>query len=304
MSSQSGLRSPQTVANELAVSPATLRRWSDEFTDYLSEGAGTNKSRSHRRYTHGDVATLFVIKELMNNGMTYENVRQKLNGKSVGPIEPEILQGSLEESDDIPAVTRVEKIDDPDTEGLDDEEWALVASDGPESQAISFLTNTLSTLSDSQKSILNSQAANRELLGVLLQDNFNLKEENNRLRERILEVERDVSQNRQEEEWRREALRQELEAKISTTNQVAAQALTAAHSVEVPEIKAVESKSGCLGMLFGGGGTQIVTVPKRRSKTSTQLQQHVPPPGATHSQPASLPEQPTQSHPRPEFPPE
>ena len=42
----------------------------------------------------------------------------------------------------------------------------------------------------------------------MLQDNFNLKEENNRLRERILEVERDVSQNRQEEEWRREALPQ------------------------------------------------------------------------------------------------
>ena len=75
MSNNLTLRSPHLVANELDISPATLRRWSDEFTDFLSIGAGASKSRSHRRYTDQDVATLALIKELMNSGLTYEQVR-------------------------------------------------------------------------------------------------------------------------------------------------------------------------------------------------------------------------------------
>jgi DNA-binding transcriptional MerR regulator len=304
MSAQSVLRSPNDVAQELNISPATLRRWSQEFVGHLSQKADSDQNRSHRRYTNSDIATLHIIKELMSNGMTYEHVRQHLNGKTTVDVEPDdILQESSENAEDTSAASKVEKINNLDDEPDNDEEWALVASDEPGSQAISFLTNTLTTLSDSQKSILNSQAANRELLGVLLQDNFNLKEENNRLRERILEVERDVAQNRQEEEWRREALRQELETKISATNQVAMDALATAQTVEPPEIKAVESKSGCLGMLFGSGSTQIVSVPKRRPKASARPQ-HVPPPGTVHSQPSSLPEQPAQNHPKPMFPPE
>ena len=279
-----------------------MRRGTRKFAGLLYEAEDTGKDRSHRRYTNRDIDTLHIVKELMSNGMTYEHVRQQLNGKTTVNIEPDdILQESSNNAEDTPVVPNVEKISNPNNEPANDEEWALVASEGPESQAISFLTNTLSTLSDSQKSILNSQAANRELLGVLLQDNFNLKEENNRLRERILDVERDVAQNRQEEEWRREALRQELETKISTAPQVAMVALSTAQTVEPPEIKAVESKSGCLGMLFGGGSTQIVTVPKRRPKAGTQ---HVPPPGPVHSQPVSLPEQPAQNYPKPMFPPE
>jgi len=304
MSSQAVLRSPQDVAKALDISPATLRRWSQEFGDYLSEEAGASSSGSHRRYTDSDLATLFVIKELMSNGMTYENVRRQLNGKAYEDEEPNILHESLEDSTDNPVtIPRLERINEPDEE--DDEEWALIASDGPESQAIAFLTNTLATLSDSQKSILNSQAANRELLGVLLQDNFNLKEENNRLRERILEVERSVVQNRHEEEWRREALRQEIETKIASTNQLALDALTTAQTVEAPEIKAIESKSGCLGMLFGGGKTQIVAVPQRRKKPQGQGPQQASNPGvASSTQPASLPEQSAKNYPKPMFPPE
>jgi DNA-binding transcriptional MerR regulator len=306
MNMQSILRSPQTVAKELDISPATLRRWSDEFTDYLSVGAGSNKNRSHRRYTDSDVATLVVVKELMGNGMTYEHVRQMLNGHPTVAVKPEVspeVPGRTEGSSTIAEVERIEPLD---VEALDeDEEWALIASNGAEGQAIAFLTNTLSTLSDSQKSILNSQAANRELLGVLLQDNFNLKEENNRLRERILEVERDVAQNRQEEEWRREALRQELEAKISMTGQLATEALSTARTVETPEIKAIESKPGCLGTLFGGGGAQLVTVPQRRKAEGRSQQiRHVGPPPGVPQQHFSSPQQPAGSHPKPMFPPE
>jgi len=140
-------------------------------------------------------------------------------------------------------------------------------------------------------------------MGVLLQDNFNLKEENNRLRERILEVERDVSQNRQEEEWRREALRQELETKLVAVNQLAMEAMSTARSVESPEIRAIDNKPGCLGMLFNRGSTQIVTVPRRRnSKTSPGRRPGSPP--NSMQQPASSSQQSSRSHPKPYFPPE
>lgn len=309
MSNQSTLRTPQAVTSELDISPATLRRWADEFCDYLSVEANSADGRSHRRYTNRDMETLRSIKELMNNGMTYEQVRQQLALRYTASSD-EAIPGEYT-IDDVAASSGVGDfgpISDPlDVEELNpDEETALVASNGAESPAIAFLTNTLATLSETQQSILNSQAANRELLGVLIQDNFNLKEENSRLRERILEIERNLAQSRQEDEWRRETLRQELEAKVVSAQQTAAEAMKAAHSVEMPEIRAVKSKSGCLGALFGGGDTQIVAIPRRRKAEAR--------PGASTSRPASQARpqpqygspaaQPPPSHPKPTAPPE
>jgi len=303
MSEQSSLWSGQSVAKELDISVASLRRWTDEFTDYLSKGAGAAKNRSHRRYTDRDVRILKIIKDLMNDGLTYEQVRKHLVDQSIASTTADPLFESSESDAPFVSGSHLSNLDN------DDEDVALVSTaNGSESPAIAFLTNTLSTLSDSQKSILNSQAANRELLGVLLQDNFNLKEENNRLRERILEVERDLARSRQEEEWRREALRQELDAKITAANQLAMEAISVARSVEAPEIKAVESKPGCLGMLFGRGRTQIITAVRSKKvqertdprsvsiSPSMGLRQQNPTPGsATASQ---------QKHPKPMFPPE
>ena len=308
-------QSPQGVAKQLDISPASLRRWSDEFTDFLSKGAGADKERSHRRYLESDVETLNEIKELMSNGMTYEQVRQQLTDDAVPSIEPDEISEVENDPDDDYVVLPHARRDEPslnDDDDADDdnddtpptfeESLAVVASNGSESPALNFLTNTLTTLSDSQKSVLNSQAANRELMGVLLQDNFNLKEENNRLRERILEVERDVARSRQEDEWRREALRQELEAKISAANQLASEAIVTARSVEAPQIKAVETKPGCLGMLLGRGGTQIITAQPRKQ------QKPLSSPVAANGLTAGAAQQPVpatnQSHPKPSFPPE
>ncbi|MBE7551382.1 MAG: MerR family transcriptional regulator [Anaerolineales bacterium] len=289
MNESSTYRLPQAVARELDVSPATLRRWSDEFADYLSQGADSAQGRSHRRYSEQDIATLILVKELMNNGMTYEQVRQQLAQQPLGSNEPSLPLSPT-----------------PETRGRFDqnEETALVAASDGESPAIAFLTNTLMTLSDGQKSILNSQAANREIMGVLIQDNFNLKEENTRLRERILEVERSAAQIRQEEEWRREALRQELDSKIAAVQQLAAHAVNTASSIQMPDIKAVSTKPGCLGALFGAGGTQILTVPRRR-REGLQAQQV----GGLPPTPAAGPGQPSVSsqppvHPKPTAPPE
>ena len=302
MSEETVRRSPQLVATELDISSATLRRWSDEFADHLSSGAGVTQGRSHRRYLETDVDTLLVIKDLMSDGMTYEQVRQTLNERTTVAVEPDMIEESTPKMEKPSDVPDFEDFDLGDTLEEDGETTTLVAANGADSPAIAFLTNTLSTLSDSQKSILNSQAANRELLGVLLQDNFNLKEENNRLRERILDVERTVSQQKQEmvqkqqeDEWRREALRKEFDAKISNATKLATDAVTAANSVEAPEIT-VENNPGCLGMFLGRKNSQVVSTTTKKDdapKVQTATMGQIPPPSP-----------PPASHPRPEFPPE
>jgi len=285
---------PQNIAGELDVSPATLRRWSQRFVDFLSpEATSSEDGRTHRRYTDDDLTTLRIVKELMNNGMTYEQVHQHLSTRFVAGTEPEIPTNFPE---DITA------------EAV--QETGLMVADGSESAAVAFLTNALTTLSESQQSILNSQAANRELMGVLIQDNFNLKEENNRLRERVLDVERSLARARQENDWQREAVRQELDAKIASVQQLANEAILVAHETPAPDIKAVKSKPGCLGALLGASGdVQIVTVPKARAKRADgrPVASAVPrPPLSPHPYPQQPPREPSQpaSHPKPMAPPE
>jgi DNA-binding transcriptional MerR regulator len=293
MNTETKFRTPQLMMSELDISAATLRRWSEEFADYVSAEAGATEGGRHRRYTEEDLATLTVVKELMNEGMTYEQVRQQLSHRETlwaGRISRIVDDDEFED----------------DLTGQDKEvnERGIIAVNGSDSAALDFITNTLATLSDNQKSVLNSQAANRELLGVLIQDNFNLKEENNRLRERVLDVEQNLAQTRHEDEWRRESLRQEMDAKLNQVQQLASEALRVANTPQPPpEIKAVKSKPGCLGSLFGGGDIQIISSTRRRGQGHNPTAGGaVTPYGAT---PVSPPQQ-TQgpSHPKPTAPPE
>lgn len=272
-------QTPQAAARTLGVSVATLRRWSDEFAAHLSNEATATGPNSQRRYTRPDIATLSTVKTLIDQGLSFEEARQQLNSPPETGPEDSVQNNNAETS--------------------------LIAASDTESPAIAFLTNTLMTLSDSQKSILNSQAANRELLSVLIQDNFTLKEENNRLRERVLEIERSTALTRQEEEWRRDLLRQEMEAKLAAVQQIATQALATASSIEMPEIKAVESRPGCLGFLLGQrGSTQIFTLPRRRFGPVKEAHPPIssPPPVTGSFQPPLPPSPP--AYPKPTAPPE
>ena len=207
MTDTSRYRQPQEMASRLEVSASTLRRWSEEFSAYLSSEADSSEGKQHRRYSDEDLATLITVKGLMADGLTYEQVRERLGELRASPS--------------------------PGGAG------SLVAADAalPLAPAMTFLADTLHNVADSQQAVLNSQAANRELLGVVLQDNFNLKEENSRLRERMLELERQISQLRRDEDARRETLRNELEARMH----------------EVQRMVMLQSRSGCLGSLLGGG---------------------------------------------------
>ncbi|HIC89726.1 MAG TPA: MerR family transcriptional regulator [Anaerolineae bacterium] len=182
------LRRPQDVAARLGVSTSTLRRWSQRFAQFLSPDAGDPElsphgEPTHRRYTDEDVATLVTIKGLLSEGFTYEQVERRLRALRLG-----------EESEE--------------------DVYALVApsSEEPSSftPAVTVLVDTLHTVADSQQVILNSQQSNRELLGVVIQDNFNLKAENTKLRDRMLELERNLAEEQRRSQVRRELLEQRL----------------------------------------------------------------------------------------------
>lgn len=236
-------KNPQEVAARLDVSSSTLHRWSDEFGQFLSKQANeTKKGKNGRRYSDDDISNLLIIKEFMDDGLTYEQVRQRLN-----------QQHENEESS------------------------LLVTQENISMAAMSYVSDTMEDLRQGQLSVLNSQAANRELMGVLIQDNFNLKEENGRLRDRVLDVERQISQVRRDEESRREMVRQEFEAKLMEIREIATSSRN--------PITVLQTRAGCLGSLFGGG-----------SKVQTLGSQEAP---ASHE---AMPGRPTP--PRPPGPPE
>jgi len=62
--------------------------------------------------------------------------------------------------------------------------------------AARFLRDTIQGMADAQQIILNGQQASRDLMGVMIQDNLNLKGEAGSLRERMLELERELAEQR------------------------------------------------------------------------------------------------------------
>lgn len=228
-------RLPNEVANQLQVSPSTLRRWSNEFTDYLSDMAGRPQPEAggqaaHRRYTDDDLETLMSIKGLLAEGLTYIQVGRRL----------EVLQ-LRQGVDDV----------------VEEQDGSQVTVLGPSLQqastatpAVTVLADTLHTVADGQQMLLGSQQANRDLLTVVLQDNFSLKEENGKLRDRMLELERDLAEIRRLDATRRESLDARLQELENQVHQQRSQ-------VKRPQSttpKESSKRSGCLSQIFGPMG--------------------------------------------------
>lgn len=232
-------RLPNEIATQLNVSPSTLRRWSNEFSDFLSDAAGRPAPPSggqvaHRRYSDDDLETLMTIKGLLNEGLTYIQVGKRLEALRRRRAVAETAEVDTE----APVAAGAE--------GAADRVTAL----GPSlrdmsayAPAVTVLADTLHTVADGQQLLLGSQQANRELLTVVLQDNFSLKEENAKLRDRMLELERDLAEMRRQEAAHREAFESrldELEAQLRQPNPVPRPA-------PVPRAE----RSGCLRQIFG-----------------------------------------------------
>lgn len=167
---------PAEAAQILGVPASTLRRWAGRFSDFLSpEAREVAEGGGHRRYTAADLQMLAEAKRLLGQGMTCQQVRARLAQMRDEGLDAGALGDDLAPKSALSPVT------------------ALALNDIPAEPATrvgELLTNTLYSLSDSQQIILSNQQTSRQLLGVLLQDNFNLKEENSKLRERMLETER------------------------------------------------------------------------------------------------------------------
>ena len=177
------LRQPGAVARELDISTSTLRRWAKEFHPYLSKMAAKpdvtdTGAGAHRRYTRDDVEILTRVKTLLNRGLTYDQVVQRLRSEGAAPSEE---RQPLEEA--YPIVSP----------GQDMEAPAV----GP---SLVVVADALRNINENQQALQNSLQVNRNLLGVLIQDNFNLKEENSKLRDRVLKLEQALNQFRQDKE--------------------------------------------------------------------------------------------------------
>lgn len=220
--SETHYRLPNEVANQLQISPSTLRRWSNEFADYLSETAGRTQLESgggaHRRYSDEDLETLMTIKGLLAEGLTYIQVARRLDALRLRRAPDD---GAVAEGDGGQRSTALTPLDS-----------------SPVAPAVTVLADTLHTVADGQQLLLGSQQANRELMAVLLQDNFGLKEENAKLRDRMLEMERDLAEIRRLDGARRETLEVRLQ---HIEDQVRSRG---------PQLPSGE-RQGCLAQLFG-----------------------------------------------------
>ena len=131
---------------------------------------------------------------------------------------------------------------------------AVMLTTEPEETTALVVTASLHSLADAQRAILNGQQANRDLIGVVVQDNFNLKAENQRLRDRMLSLERDLTELRRRDEARREGTEARLQATEAAVNTLLEQVQRLQAQVRVlaaPRPAPAERSKGFLARLLG-----------------------------------------------------
>ncbi|MBI5877134.1 MAG: MerR family transcriptional regulator [Chloroflexi bacterium] len=165
------------VAAQLQVTPDVLRHWTREFAAQLSVSAAGS---SYYRYTADDLRRLRTVRDLLGQGKSMDEVTSHLApdthnaAATPDPVQP------------APGSAVVIHPGDPDS--------------GTGSMV---LREVLTGFAAGQEAILNSQQANRNLMGVVIQDNFSLKEENAKLRERMMKLEQELNElKRQQAEQR------------------------------------------------------------------------------------------------------
>ncbi len=173
------LKTAQQVATELGVSSSMLRRWSKDFGTFLSPNGAVGSDGTNRRFSEEDIVVLRRIKEQLAGGSSTDEVVEQLHSEGRGETA---------------ALT-------------------MTSQDGALSNpnaAFVLLTDTLRAMIENQQTIQNSLQVNRNLQGVIIQDNFNLKEENMKLRDRMLKMEQELSDLRKRDSDHRLLLEQRL----------------------------------------------------------------------------------------------
>lgn len=186
------LQSPHAVASQLQVSPEQLRRWTQDFAAQLSASA---VGSGLYRYTADDIKRLQTIRDMMAEGKSSEEVSQHLENSTPPPANAEPAAEPNGEAHEMPASLVIH----PDE----------MKQDGPTGM---LLREVLTGFAAGQEAILNSQQTNRNLMGVVIQDNFNLKDENAKLRERMMKLEQELSDLRQAQAEYRQQVEERLRA--------------------------------------------------------------------------------------------
>ncbi len=146
------------MAAELGISVQTLKNWTRDFGTFLSPAGPLGDNA--RRFSEDDVFVLKRIKDHLAAGLTFEETAEELRGDGYG------------------------------TNG-NGQNAALTVPNAQ--QGFGVLTDTLRVMIENQQTVQNSLQVNRNLLGVIIQDNFNLKEENAKLRERMQKLEQELA---------------------------------------------------------------------------------------------------------------
>jgi len=66
---------PKQISETLTVPTSTLRRWSKRFSKHLTP----HKPNTHRTYNTSDLETLRKIRNLLDDGLTYDDIDPKLD---------------------------------------------------------------------------------------------------------------------------------------------------------------------------------------------------------------------------------
>jgi DNA-binding transcriptional MerR regulator len=167
------------AANDLGVSFNTLRGWIKDYGRFLSSSASLNGDGAGQRFSPEDLLVLRRIKDQLATGLSAEEITEQL--QSEGRAETASLT-------------------------VPPREGGLIEP----SAAFAVLTDTLRTMVENQQTIQNSLQVNRNLQGVIIQDNFNLKEENMKLRERMQKLEQELADLRKRDSDHRLMLEQRL----------------------------------------------------------------------------------------------
>jgi len=192
---------PADAARQLGIPASTLRRWSRRFAAFLSPEANgaarENGFRSHRRYTPEDLRVLARCKTLLSAGRTFEQVAAMLES-DFRPESP-VVEGEIDLGERDAGVS----------EAAAGEPLQLMRGEDA-TEAGNLLAQALASIPGFQQAIITGQQNERELLGVVLQDNFALKEENKKLRERMVETERRIFEMKREMEKARTEERERM----------------------------------------------------------------------------------------------
>lgn len=186
------------AVKELETEPHTLWKWSRRFALFLSATADADPPI----YSQEDLSTLRLIQSLQQDGCGDKEIAQRL---AVQQMDSADILSAAYDASSLPTNDSDQDSDQPDS-------TAALAERVSDAELPRALRDIFGTLNSSQQAVLNNQATVREIMGVVVQDNFSLKEDNRKLRERMLELERSLAEYQRREETRKERLESRLRA--------------------------------------------------------------------------------------------